>query len=136
MIQFHEDAYWHNILSLFAFNIEGQCGQINKSMLLSISLEYYWLWYILASFPPSSFLFGLLKKDVIYTVVLQPICENMIFSTIIRLACNIWALYLQINVHQCDAKSQFHKILKSWNLDKFWDFGQNFCMWPLNIKNK
>ena len=47
VLEFHEDAYCHNILSHIVFNIEGQCGQINKSMvknrpqmLASISLEY------------------------------------------------------------------------------------------------
>jgi len=47
MFKFHEDAYWHNNLSLFAFNIEGTWDKINKIMrekrhpvLLSISLEY------------------------------------------------------------------------------------------------
>ena len=47
VLEFHEDAYCHNILSQIVFNIEGQCGQKNKSMvknrpqmLASISLEY------------------------------------------------------------------------------------------------
>ena len=47
MVKFHEDAYWLNNLSLFAFNIEGHWSQINKIMrenrppvLSSISLEY------------------------------------------------------------------------------------------------
>ena len=47
MVKFHEDAYWLNNLSLFAFNIWGPWDQINKimsknrrPMLSSISLEY------------------------------------------------------------------------------------------------
>ena len=47
MVKFHEDAYWLNNLSLFAFNIWGPWDQINKIMrenrrpvLLAISLEY------------------------------------------------------------------------------------------------
>ena len=47
MVKFHEDAYWLNNLSLFAFNSEGLWSQINRIMrenrppvLSSISLEY------------------------------------------------------------------------------------------------
>ena len=47
MVKFHEDAYWLNNLSLFAFNSEGHWNQINIIMrenrppvLSSISLEY------------------------------------------------------------------------------------------------
>ena len=47
MVKFHEDAYWLNNLSLFAFNSEGHWSQINRNMsknrppvLSSISLEY------------------------------------------------------------------------------------------------
>ena len=58
MVRFHEDAYWLNNLSLFALNIERHWGQKNKSMveirppvLLSISLEYWKIFFSLQDVP-------------------------------------------------------------------------------------
>ena len=58
MVRFHEDAYLQNNLSLFSPYIEHHWGQKNKSMveirspvLLSISLEYWKIFFSLQGVP-------------------------------------------------------------------------------------
>ena len=87
---------------------------------------------------------GVLKKWKFWKLVGEPKLQNLICSTIeIRPEYKISVLYLQ------NQASYSHFLLvnvtrnlnftKFWNPEislKFWDFGPNFCVWPLNIKTK
>ena len=72
-------------------------------------------------------------------MVLRLWCQN----EKIMLACKIWVLYIQNQVSYVIflfvKVMQNFKFTKFWNPEislKFWDFGPNFCVWPLNIKTK
>ena len=79
MVKCHEDAYWLHNLSLFALDIEGPWGQINKIMrknrspvFLSISLDYTKIKWSKCPKNCSNFDFFSLTSEILISLVLAP----------------------------------------------------------------